>query len=198
MKELTDFEISIFSAEFPVENELEKVQQLFSAGLKVFHFRRKGSTEKEVEVFLSEINPKYLSRIVLHQHFNLANQFKLKGIHLTKKQRKEGAIAGELYSTSVHSFRELNQLKKEFSTTFSAIYLSPIYSSISKPDYYSSFTKEELLEGLKFVSSVFALGGCTLSHQVELSKQGFVGMALLGAVWNCDFDLFLKEFTKET
>lgn len=86
------------------------------------------------------------------------------------------------FKGSCHSFEEVEKLdgKKEY------CFLSPVFDSISKPDYKASFDKEELKEFLKKDRKikVIGLGGVTEENYSELIELGFDGGAFLGSVWS--------------
>ena len=65
--------------------------------------------------------------------------------------------------------------------------MSPIYDSISKDNYHSAFTAEELRQAQKSKivdGKVMALGGIDADNILEVKDFGFGGAALLGDVWN--------------
>ena len=65
--------------------------------------------------------------------------------------------------------------------------MSPIYDSISKVNYYSTYTAEELREAQKskvIDSKVIALGGINADNLLEIKDFGFGGAAILGDLWN--------------
>jgi thiamine-phosphate pyrophosphorylase len=74
--------------------------------------------------------------------------------------------------------------------------LSPIYNSISKPGYNSSFDlfDAQLLSALKR-QKVIALGGVTPDKFQQLHDAGFAGAALLGYVWRDDYNGFIQSLS---
>ena len=65
--------------------------------------------------------------------------------------------------------------------------MSPIYDSISKVNYYSTYTAEELREAQRakiIDSKVMALGGINEDNLLEIKDFGFGGAVVLGDLWN--------------
>lgn len=67
------------------QGEAQAINALFTAGLETLHLRKPDSSLEEVETLLSEIEPKYLCRIVVHDHFELAARYPLHGVHLNQR-----------------------------------------------------------------------------------------------------------------
>ncbi|MBR0324552.1 MAG: DUF554 family protein, partial [Selenomonadales bacterium] len=85
-------------------------------------------------------------------------------------------------SRSCHSLEEVVRYKDQCDYVF----LSPIFDSISKEGYGSTFPEETLQEAYKqgiIDSKVIALGGIKPEHAPYLKANGFGGMAYLGYVW---------------
>jgi thiamine-phosphate pyrophosphorylase len=63
--------------------------------------------------------------------------------------------------------------------------LSPIYQSISKPDYKSDLdVPKAVAERTNFKTKLVALGGIATQNIDRTYKSGFDGVALLGSIWN--------------
>lgn len=176
-----------------IPGEAQKLTQLFEHGLPLLHLRKPEATEEEVEALLRQLPTAYHERIVLHQHFSLTTRYGLRGVHLNHRhplppQGYQGQI-----SCSCHSLEEVAHNKSRCHYLF----LSPIFSSISKRDYPSAFSPTQLAEardnGL-IDEQVVALGGVTLAHLPQLQEWGFGGIALLGNVWQQPDHLFISHF----
>ncbi len=177
-----------------VPNELARVNALFEAGLTHFHLRKPDFSKDDMEAYLKQIKPQFLKRVVIHSYHPLIQKYNLKGINLRgcdrrtlgddalKSFTKEIQRKGLTISTSCHSFEEIETLPCKFDYVF----LSPIYTSISKADYPSAFTKAALelfFQERKSTMPVVALGGITEENVQELTNCGFYGMAFLGSIW---------------
>lgn len=127
--------------------DLRQYNQLLKLGLQCLYLRLPGRSRLEYEEALLAIAPEYRHRVVLCDHFELATIYGIGGIHLRADQREEYArwSRSDLrLSTSAHSIEELRTLP--FIPTYAL--LSPIYESISKPDYRGAIELEECRQKL--------------------------------------------------
>ncbi|MDR3093516.1 MAG: thiamine phosphate synthase [Bacteroidales bacterium] len=172
----------IISHESPFAREADIINSLFQAGMKNFHLRKPACTQEILQNILRDIEPAYHSHIVLHDHFELAKQFLLAGIHLNSRNPvcPSGAVA---VSCGCHSLACLNTLLSTFN---GLVFLSPVFDSISKQGYKKAFTDEELSAASKNKSinhRVIALGGMSAETIPLAASYGFGGVAVLGALW---------------
>ncbi len=163
-----------------LKNEHEWLCSLFEMGLEYYHLRKPGFEKSAIENFLKQISPNYYNRIVLHSHYELAEKYNLKGIHISSPER--GNLLSKCVSTSFHSLKEIEDCEQKYEYAF----LSPIFDSISKQGYQAAFGKKEL--NLFFDSrtkniDIIALGGINEQTIPEAMSYGFDGVAVLGAVW---------------
>lgn len=162
----------------PVTNEAATINRLFDEGLEIFHIRKKDFTENEMREYIAGISKKHFDKLVLHSHYNLAEEYNLKGIHISAK--KKYVDSKKAISISFHSLNEIKQFNNDFSYGF----LSPIFNSISKKKYESAFSLPELKLGLKNEKKkIIALGGIDENNIEQLKGVNFAGVALLGAIW---------------
>ena len=177
--------IIIVSNPGAVENEATIINALFDEGLELFHLRKSDYLETELIELIEKINAKYYSKIVLHQHHQLAKRFKINRIHFpesTRLKSKEEKLVnlkskGFTLSTSIHELSELNLLSEAFDYAF----YGPVFESISKHGYKPK-TKEIVLPDHKKIKIV-AIGGITPDKISELETLNFDGAALLGSIW---------------
>ncbi|MEZ7505147.1 thiamine phosphate synthase [Flavobacterium sp. Arc2] len=169
------------------QNETNTIHALFECGLELLHVRKPYFSEEEMKVFLSKVTKDYNSRLVLHQHHQLALDFGINRIHLTESTRATWKLGTEkkrdqfIKSTSTHVISDFNQLDDCFEYAF----LSPIYQSISKPDYQSNFDIEKAIKDrTNFNTKLFALGGISHKNIENTYQSGFDDVALLGIIWN--------------
>ena len=172
----------IISHESPFAGEADIINSLFYAGMEHFHLRKPAYTQEILQNMLRDIEPAYHSRIVLHDHFELAKQFSLGGVHLNSRNPvcPPGAVA---VSCGCHSLACLNA---RLSTFNGLIFLSPVFDSISKAGYKKAFTDEELSAASKrglIHHRVIALGGISAETIPLAASCGFGGVAILGALW---------------
>jgi thiamine-phosphate pyrophosphorylase len=182
-----------------VENEAEKITELFKEGLEILHFRKPEWTIEKYEALLKSIPSIYYKKLVVHSHYKLIEKYNLRGIHLTGKYLEvvEGKMLKELFktaerksitiSTSMHSMQEVMENKCKYDYVF----LSPLFDSISKEGYPAGFDIEEVKQNLseyKSFPEVMALGGIDATNIEKVVYMGFSGAVLLGALWkegNC-------------
>lgn len=165
-----------------VSNEIDIIHSLFENGLELLHVRKPDYSETEMASFLTAIGSDYKNKLVLHSHYHLANEFGISRIHYSQKDRNTDLRIHNpaVQSTSTHSIEEFNALED-----FDYVFLSPVYPSISKPNYTSV---ENLLESVKnrtnFDTKLIGLGGISPKNISETLKKGFDDVALLGTLWN--------------
>ena len=176
------------TAETFFEREAEAANLLFENGLEVLHFRKPCASPYETKSFIKQIKADFHSRIVLHDHYDLAKLFDLKGIHLNRRNREafmNNSLCDERklsISRSCHSLEEV--LEARFCDY---VFLSPIFDSVSKTGYKQAFTPQQLAEAKErqiIDESVIALGGITAENIPVAHRYGFGGVAVLGSLWN--------------
>lgn len=77
----------IISNPIAVSNEISIIHSLFTEGLKLLHVRKPNFSETEMKDFLSEIRLEFRSRLVLHQHHHLADEFNINCLHFSEKNQ---------------------------------------------------------------------------------------------------------------
>ncbi|MGV6860372.1 MAG: thiamine phosphate synthase [Putridiphycobacter sp.] len=195
----------IFSFPNPIENEHSEIERiLLDDSVDYFHLRKPSFDEIQMREFIQSIHADFHYKIVLHSHYHLLSEFELAGINLNSKSLSQieyadevnqcyiqplvvrnrkievHRIQPEVVSYSAHSLEEINQLPFDVAYAF----LSPIFDSISKPDYPSNFDLNELKSELSNQKTkIIALGGVKTEHFTRLKEVGFSGYARLGEVW---------------
>lgn len=179
----------ILSNPTAVANEIEIIHSLFEKGLELFHVRKPNLSEIEMAQFLHQIKMEFRKKIVLHSHHQIAEDFGINRIHLIEKSRKEITKSqleeykntGFILSTATHSIEDFNALDNDFEYAF----LSPVFPSISKKNYYSKVDLfSEVKKRTNFNTQVVALGGIEFGNIKETIESGFDQVALLGTIWS--------------
>ena len=171
-----------------VANEISIIDSLFEEGLSLLHIRKPDFSELEIAQFIHQIKLEFRSKLVLHNHHQLADDFGISRIHFSEKERKNSpdflvrfSKSYRYKSTATHSVEDFNSLENSFDYAF----LSPVFTSISKEDYHP---KANLFEALKsrtnFNTKVIALGGIDSENIKKTLENGFDDVALLGTIWN--------------
>ncbi len=182
----------IISSPVAVEKEAEKINELFKMGLKVLHLRKPNSTKEEIGSLLNQIKPLFYERISLHQHHSLANFFGIRRLHFTSMEREKAIGLDKsncTISCSIHSVEEYNNLPNK---TFDYCFLSPVFTSTSKPNYEGKIFDLSKADKTK-TTKIIALGGISSQNCNKPKEIGFNGIALLGSIWNENpMESFLK------
>jgi len=175
--------IIVLSPSVFLDEEIEAMHLLFENGLTYYHLRKPEADKNSYIGFLEQINPDFHARIIIHNHFELTNYFDLKGIHLNSYYTEIPQVVCPHKSRSCHSFEEV-LTNKPF---YNYLFLSPIFDSISKKGYQSTFGEEELRiakEKNIIDNKVIALGGVNLKTISSIATYGFGGAAVLGYLWD--------------
>ncbi|TDO97838.1 thiamine phosphate synthase [Flavobacterium sp. 245] len=172
-----------------ISGEISIIDSLFEEGLPLLHIRKPEFCEAAMIRFIDQIKVEFRSNLVLHSHHQLAEDFGINRIHFSEKDRKDSHDFPTRfskpcrYSTSTHSIEDFNSLKKDFEYAF----LSPVFKSISKEEYYPV---KDLFESLTLKTNtntkVIALGGIDLENVKKTLENGFDDVALLGSIWNSE------------
>jgi thiamine-phosphate pyrophosphorylase len=183
----------ICSSPSAIAHEQELINVLIQEGMTMFHLRKPNDTEEELRRWLENTDDKTKAHTVIHSHWKLAEEFKLKGIHIGARayqslstEEREYWIAKNNFtiSSSIHNESEYNALV----TGLDYVWLSPIFKSISKSKYEPTLKDEQLDELASKTKNnkktkVFALGGINADQIPLLYERGFDGVVILGALW---------------
>ncbi|OXA96309.1 thiamine phosphate synthase [Flavobacterium hercynium] len=178
-----------------IVNEINIIDSLLEEGLSLLHIRKPGFSAIEMGQFIHQIQLKFRANLVLHTHHELAEDFGITKIHFSESGRKNTLDLPAKFSkpcryksTSTHCIENFNMLEN-----FDYAFLSPVFKSISKENY---FPKKDHFESLRFrtntTTKIVALGGIDVENIEVTLKNGFDDIALLGAIWNNDNPL--KKF----
>ena len=167
--------------EFFVEEDTI-ITALFEEGLDGFHMRKPNSEPIYCERLLTLLPEQWHSKVVVHEHFYLKEEFGLKGIHLNRNTDVPPANYHGHLSRSCHTIDELRAQRE--GTDY--VFLSPVYDSISNPDRKAGFTPEELYNATRqglIDRKVMAAGGVNAETLPLLSEYRFGGAVILGDLW---------------
>ena len=174
--------IVITLPEFHDGEAAEIAEMLRSGKADLIHLRKPESSGEEMERLIISIPANLHSRLVIHDHFPLAAQYGLYGIHLNRRNPVPPEGWSGSISRSCHTLDEV----KHWKPRCHYVSLSPIYDSISKQGYRAAFTREELMQAARngiIDNKVYALGGVTFSRIEEVKTLGFGGAMILGDAW---------------
>lgn len=153
------------------------------------HVRKPGlpidETENLIRRIIDEADRRetdVLGKLVIHDHFSLAQKYRLYGIHLGSRSPLPPFSWRGSVSRSCHTVYEVAEWKK----VCDYVSLSPVFDSISKVGYRKAFTDGELSaaknEGI-IDRHVLALGGVSFSKIPLVYHMGFGGGMILGDAW---------------
>ncbi|RYD83588.1 MAG: thiamine phosphate synthase [Sphingobacteriales bacterium] len=183
----------VITSEKSYDKEIDVIKQLFKAGMNTLHIRKPGFSRMKMKAFINDIPEKYHKKLVLHSHHSLSFTFKIKGIHFTEKHRKNVFLHNfylrfykifktELqFSASYHSIKEVEKLP---ANKYKYVFLSPVFQSISKDNKKKDMNLSRIQDALRETKAkVIALGGIESDKLVRCQNVGFVGIAVLGNIW---------------
>ncbi|MBS7252713.1 thiamine phosphate synthase [Flavobacterium branchiicola] len=180
---------------FFVEDEIDILHSLLKEGLSLLHIRKPDFSELEMAQFIHQIKLEYRANLVMHNHHDLAEDFGINRLHFSEKERKSlndfparFSKPRSFKSTSTHSIESFNSLEN-----FEYAFLSPLFKSISKENY---FPERDLFEELKsrtnHKTKMVALGGIDSENIRQVLEKGFDDVALIGSIWKNENPL--KQF----
>ncbi len=153
------------------------VRAILEAGWNRVHLRHPSASRRDMQRLIEAVPQEMHSRLVLHGHFDLCNDFNLGGLHLNRRCPKLPPLYNGPFSRSCHTIDEISECREA-----SYVTLSPIFDSISKSGYSSAFNASELKALHSINTPVIALGGVTPERIEALSRYNFSGFAMLGAL----------------
>ena len=168
---------------------------LFEEGLDCLHLYKPESSPMYAERLLTLLSSDYYSKIVVHDHFYLKEEYKLRGIHIDDEQIPiPDKYKGKL-SRTCKRIEDLKEIKRHADYVF----LKSIFDSQTFTDEKSSFTANELEDAAKrglIDRHVYALGGMNIDNLRIAKDLGFGGVVISGDLWN-RFDIHQEQDYKE-
>ena len=71
--------------ELPIDNETRFIADILDAGFDYVHLRKPDYSLSQLKEYISSIPTQYHSKLKLHSHFSLANEFNVAGLHLNQR-----------------------------------------------------------------------------------------------------------------
>ena len=175
---------------------------LFEEGLENLHLYKPGASPMYSERLLTLLGEGYHSKITVHGHFYLKEEYRLKGIHIDDAHTEPPSGYKGNVSRTCHLIEELKEAKKKANYVF----LHSIFDSQTNVDEKASFTMTQLEEAAKnglIDKKVYALGGMNLDTIKAVKNLGFGGIVICGDLWNrfnihneIDYKALLNHFEK--
>ncbi len=178
-----------------VKLELETIDRLFEEGSDLLHIRKPEWSDEKLLKYVLSLPQSFRNQMAIHGNASIALELKVGGIHQKSNQKPDEIPTSwkGRKSRSTHSIEEIESYQNKYDYYF----LSPVFESISKPGYKSSFDADELNNYLtkEREFEIFALGGIDSSHVQQCAEMGFDGVAIMGSIWQKDsLEERLKEF----
>lgn len=175
---------------------------LFEEGLENLHLYKPGASPMYSERLLTLLGEGYHSKITVHGHFYLKEEYRLKGIHIDDAHTEPPTGYKGNVSRTCHLIEELKEAKKKSNYVF----LHSIFDSQTNVDEKASFTMAQLEEAARnglIDKKVYALGGMNLDTIKAVKDLGFGGIVICGDLWNrfnihneIDYKALLNHFEK--
>lgn len=173
------------------ETELPTLLYMFENGLRTYHVRKTHYSTRELKKYIEEIPEKYHPRLVIHTHHDLAGQFNLKGVYISRSHKKRRfKTAWRLFwlrlrgkhlkrSATIRSIESLLDPQGRFDY----VMLSPVFDGISEK-FQAGFTDTEIRNGIKnSPCEVYARGGITVDTIAKAHSLGFAGIVFYSGLW---------------
>lgn len=205
MSSVPSFRLIAITPPDDISNELLFARKILSGGIDILHVRKPSYSPAQMRNYLTPLCEAGLGdRLVLHSHFEYAETFGLRGIHLneTAKRQAEAVRGVRKVSLAIHEPAALAHIP---AGVYEYALASPFFPSLSKEGYLPRYTLAEWGAAIAVASCpVVALGGVVPQHLSKIWKLGCGGAAFLGYLWQAkteeklaEFLSSLKEYTHE-
>ena len=156
---------------------------LFDEGMENLHLYKPGSSPLYSERLLTLLPEDYYTKITVHDHFYLKDEYDLGGIHIDSSAMEVPNGYKGHKSRSCNNLEDLKEIKKKSNYVF----LKNIFDCIEFNDEKSNFTIQQLenyaSKGI-IDKKVYAMGGMSLENIKLVKELGFGGVVICGDLWN--------------
>ena len=154
---------------------------LFEEGMDNLHLCKPGAEPVYSERLLTLLPEDYLSRITVHEHFYLKQEFRLRGIHLDSPMASLPTGYRGNYSITCHSTDELKEAKKQANYVF----LDTPLEELRANGGHNQIDKK-----------VYACCNITLPNIQSAKELGFGGVVVCDDLWQ-HFEIHSQQDYKE-
>ena len=175
---------------------------LFEEGLDCLHLYKPGASPMYAERLLTLLSSDFYSKIIVHDHFYLKEEYKLRGIHIDDESTPVPTGYKGKISRTCTNISDLKEAKRHSEYVF----LKRIFDSQTFEEEKSSFTANELEDASKhglIDRHVYALGGMNIDNIKVAKELGFGGVVICGDLWNrfnihqeLDYKALIAHFEK--
>jgi thiamine-phosphate pyrophosphorylase len=186
------FQLFVITQPDNFKDEESFISQLLESGVSGIYLRKTNYSSAYISDILKSVDTKFHHKLIIPFSFYDENSFQnIKSIiHFKEKERTKDNFfkvpTDTILSTSIHDLNEWELLAHRFKIVF----YSPVFESISKPNYKPKISLEELTTNHKPQTTNFkqliALGGINEQNILQVKDAGFNGAALLGSIWKSD------------
>ena len=170
------------------------ITTLFEEGLECLHLYKPDSEPIYSERLLTLLSDNYYNKVIVHGHFYLKEEYRLRGIHLDDERMAEPTHYKGHLSRTCTRLESLKEAKKQSDYVF----LRDVFDGLST-DHRAAFSMDELetasRQGL-IDKRVYALGGVNIENIRKCKSLGFGGVVVCGDLWN-HFDIHHELNYKE-
>ena len=170
----------VITDEKKVRDEAKLINGILEAPETAVHVRKKEGNRAGIARLLEGIDGRYLPRVVLHSHYDLARRFPVGGLHYRFDDLNSKAAETQV-TCSTHDWAEFARVQDEVAYSF----ISPFFDSVSKTGYPANPALWEIPGGID-KKKIAALGGVSVVNIGRLKDLGLEKAAVLGAVWKSD------------
>lgn len=166
----------------------DTIHDLLDVGVSAIQLREKDLTDAEYIKLaepLCKLCHAYSAQLFINSRIEIAMSIDADGLHLPGDSASVEKVIEEtnrrfIIGSSVHTLTEAKQRETEGADF---ITYSPIYPTLSKPDYGPAVGVEGLRNVAKGISTpIFALGGITPKRVSECLDAGAYGVAVMSGV----------------
>ena len=155
---------------------------LFDEGMDILHLQKPNSEPVYCERLLSLLPNDCHSKIRVHEHYYLKQEFDLKGIHINNPDTPTPEDFKRNITRSTYRISDLKEMKKKCDY----VCLHSLFDSLHS-DLKASLTIQEMEQardkGL-IDKHVYALGGMSIENISMAKELGFGGVCICGDLWN--------------
>ena len=176
--------LALFTTPENLMSECSTLDDLLTlGGIDYMHIRKSTDDVEYIRKIVNRLPKNVRSQLVIHGHQDLAEQYKLGGLHHKSNSSFIDSCTTDFQTKAFHSIEEIKQCKDPYKYGF----LSPVFDSISKSDYKAKFDLNDLkvfLMSNEKPFPIFALGGVNQYNIQQCKDIGFDGVGILGAIWS--------------
>lgn len=176
---------------------------LFEEGLDLLHLCKPSTAPMFAERLLTLIPEQYHKRIVVHGHFYLKEEFGLRGIHLSERNKQVPENYKGHISSTCHSFDEISANK----ASNDYLILSPIFDNEGIMQHHAPILAKDMMRNASRLGHidkrVMAFGGINMTNIPEIKDLGFGGAVVMNGLWNCfdacqdsDYHILIEQFRR--